>query len=398
VQQDEVQTPDGPPAGKRPARTNLPADVVYEVLRVPAKALCRLRLVCRSWRSLTSDPRFARAHSARHPVLVALQIGDDGEIHILDLSGDIVKRIRGLGHLCSYPTTNDGLVCVSTMAMHDFDANADLVLNPATGAVSILPGGNRPPVVNACVLGRVPSTGEYKVLRLSYYHKEFKDEGFGVACEIIALGGAGDQRWRAKPSPVDISAHPDYIATVDGIAYLLSSLDDGGGGGSSRVLLDVALFDLATEEWRPTPLRGPPSSHTYEETDHIEFACLDGCFAIVHHKIRDRSTDLWFLVDVDNGFWTKRYSMRCAPRWDHAGMYPPRPLLVLDDGRILAWLQKQYVLTAYDPRTETWADLASLSEYYFAMGMHQPPGKPFVSRSPGLRLAPSSAKQLMIGL
>jgi len=96
----------------------------YEVLlRVPAKALCRLRLVCRAWRSLTSDPRFARAHSARHPVLVALMLGGDAGIHILDLSGDIVKRIRGLGDLSSYLTTHAGPVCVSTMALNAADAD-----------------------------------------------------------------------------------------------------------------------------------------------------------------------------------------------------------------------------------------------------------------------------------
>ncbi|KAF8696783.1 hypothetical protein HU200_036416 [Digitaria exilis] len=39
------------------------------LLRLPADALCRLRLVCRPWRSLTSDPSFARAHAARHPLI-----------------------------------------------------------------------------------------------------------------------------------------------------------------------------------------------------------------------------------------------------------------------------------------------------------------------------------------
>ncbi|KAF8664300.1 hypothetical protein HU200_054848 [Digitaria exilis] len=73
----------------------LPTDVLREILlRVPAMALCRLRLVCRSWRSLTSDPRFATAHTARHPLLVGLESGLD-EIHVIDLySGSIVKRIR----------------------------------------------------------------------------------------------------------------------------------------------------------------------------------------------------------------------------------------------------------------------------------------------------------------
>ncbi|KAF8654796.1 hypothetical protein HU200_061464 [Digitaria exilis] len=45
----------------------LPTDVLRDVLLcLPADELCRLRLVCRSWRSLTSDPIFAKAHSSRH--------------------------------------------------------------------------------------------------------------------------------------------------------------------------------------------------------------------------------------------------------------------------------------------------------------------------------------------
>ncbi|OEL15207.1 hypothetical protein BAE44_0023774 [Dichanthelium oligosanthes] len=52
----------------------LPTDVLYEVLlRLPANVLCRIRLVCWSWRSLTSDPGFARAHASRHPLLVGVQ-------------------------------------------------------------------------------------------------------------------------------------------------------------------------------------------------------------------------------------------------------------------------------------------------------------------------------------
>ncbi|CAN6339100.1 unnamed protein product [Urochloa humidicola] len=50
----------------------LPVDVLYDILLcLPAKELCRLRLVCQSWRSLTSDPLFAKAHlrSAHTPSL-----------------------------------------------------------------------------------------------------------------------------------------------------------------------------------------------------------------------------------------------------------------------------------------------------------------------------------------
>ena len=38
----------------------LPLDTLYDILlRLPAKELCRLRLVCRLLRSLLSDPYFA---------------------------------------------------------------------------------------------------------------------------------------------------------------------------------------------------------------------------------------------------------------------------------------------------------------------------------------------------
>lgn len=93
----------------------LPTDVLREVLlRVQAKELCRLRLVCRTWRSLTSDPGFARAHSARHPLLVGGDNLELDEVHIADMySGSIVKRIRGIGTLRKHMRTQAGLVCVS---------------------------------------------------------------------------------------------------------------------------------------------------------------------------------------------------------------------------------------------------------------------------------------------
>ncbi|KAF8735764.1 hypothetical protein HU200_014441 [Digitaria exilis] len=46
----------------------MPEDALYEILlRLPAEDLCRLRAVCRPWRSLLSDPHFIAAHAARHP-------------------------------------------------------------------------------------------------------------------------------------------------------------------------------------------------------------------------------------------------------------------------------------------------------------------------------------------
>nr|CAB3455970.1 unnamed protein product [Digitaria exilis] len=72
----------------------LPADILHEVLlRLPTDELCRLRLVCRSWRSLTSDPIFAKAHSSRHPLLVGINflVGHGREVQFVDTSGNILR-------------------------------------------------------------------------------------------------------------------------------------------------------------------------------------------------------------------------------------------------------------------------------------------------------------------
>ncbi|KAF8740938.1 hypothetical protein HU200_013684 [Digitaria exilis] len=92
----------------------LPMDVLFEVLlRFPTDELCRLRLVCRSWRSLTTDQVFATAHASRVVDLTGIHTIRHGryEVCVVDLSGNVVKRI---------PINHDGvcitqidLVCVS---------------------------------------------------------------------------------------------------------------------------------------------------------------------------------------------------------------------------------------------------------------------------------------------
>lgn len=77
----------------------LPPEMLHEVLlRLPAKPICRLRAVCHSWRSFTSDPLFAAAHAARHPhtallLAVGVETSPTPRINLVDLSGNVVKHI-----------------------------------------------------------------------------------------------------------------------------------------------------------------------------------------------------------------------------------------------------------------------------------------------------------------
>ncbi|TVU40083.1 hypothetical protein EJB05_13531, partial [Eragrostis curvula] len=88
----------------------LPSELLREILlRVPsAKTICRFRAVCRSWRSLLSDPLFVAAHGASHPgplfaVFVIRSRSSPGSrnscIDLMDTSGDVVKRVRVAGGL-----------------------------------------------------------------------------------------------------------------------------------------------------------------------------------------------------------------------------------------------------------------------------------------------------------
>ncbi|XBI59602.1 hypothetical protein VPH35_040635 [Triticum aestivum] len=122
-------------------------DVLHEILlRLPAKSLCRLRAVCRSWGSLLSAPSFIAAHRARQaaPLLVVHGRGQDGyaaDVHILDMaSGESIKRVR----------TESTLSVDLPMLLHtprDLVGLTDgwfryfrlRVLDPATGADFLLP-------------------------------------------------------------------------------------------------------------------------------------------------------------------------------------------------------------------------------------------------------------------
>lgn len=93
----------------------LPLDPLYEILlRLPAKLLCRLRTVCRLWWSILSDPQLAAVHATRHPgplIIAALDEEHDVLVNIMDLSGQILKQVRGVPGQRVVSTALD-LVCL----------------------------------------------------------------------------------------------------------------------------------------------------------------------------------------------------------------------------------------------------------------------------------------------
>ncbi|KAL6623647.1 hypothetical protein ACP70R_033526 [Stipagrostis hirtigluma subsp. patula] len=189
----------------------LPLDVLSDVLlRLPADELCRLRLVCRSWRSLTADPIFAKAHSSCHSNVAAIHC-QSGEVHIIDLSGNILKRIH-MEHHGHNLTAQLDLLYVSIGTGHQAH-----VLNMFTGMVEHRTQPSSSTLTS--VFGYVPSTGEYKVLRILWRKacevitlcsgNNMEVGGRGQALRYSSLSGYLPDTWlKLVVSPTSCSSHP----------------------------------------------------------------------------------------------------------------------------------------------------------------------------------------------
>ncbi|TVU14116.1 hypothetical protein EJB05_37562, partial [Eragrostis curvula] len=289
----------------------------------------------------------------------------------------MVKRIR-LPKCCDQQmSAHVDLLCIYGTRCHC----QSRVLNAATTASYFLPD-----VTNArgssilSVIGLVPSTGEYKVLRI---HSQLMADLYTLeqSCEVITLGIDGQERWRTKQGPlICVDLDDKSMASVDGVMYFLFS-----PYGIDRANIEpdgIASFDLRTEEWRAVTLQGPLSTHiaraankklSYRKCrEGLQLAKLDGRLVTIHTSQDCCSMNLWFLEDAGKGLWIKKYFLDYEPNWTCAvlGLALPYPLMLLDDGRIVVWVPLKHALTAYDPVTRTWAILATMSGYY-TIRMHE---------------------------
>ncbi|RCV19604.1 hypothetical protein SETIT_3G399000v2 [Setaria italica] len=346
----------------------LPADMLYYILLcLPANHLCRLRLVCLSWRSLTSDPLFARAHSSRHPHVAALHCYLQA-LDVMDLHDKIVVRRIYLRQPSFCLVAQHNLICVGyTHAHYTAWRRGACVLSLQQGTGSTIADlsmehdmSGRCRMPPTFKLGHVPSTGEYKVIHL--YMPMAPDNSMAMVdrCHVMTLG-SGDGRWREMRKPPDSCR----VAVVSGVAYFLADQCCSDMEPDS-----IASFDLATEEWRSRILQGPVQPSTKDEVRML--VELGDCLVMVHHNLKDLITDLWFIEDMNKSLWTKR----CSIRWGATllgvkRIERVRPLMVSDDGRIVFWIPAGAgVIGAYDPRTSTWVDLAKMG-HYLTVATHQ---------------------------
>ncbi|KAF7093565.1 hypothetical protein CFC21_095972 [Triticum aestivum] len=374
----------------------LPADELQEVfLRLPSKSLARLRTICRSWRSMLSDPLFVAAHATRSRAdsIFVVAVHHPGhqlvDINLVDVStGAVLRCMDGLALARRRFCVGGELLCFVEPTPGG-GAGAVQVLDPATGATTdvlqpgdatdggtmtdvLQPGGATAPQIHTgCtaslyLVGHVPTTGEHKVLHIT-------DVRGKQACEVFTIGAAAGrnnirqcQRWRpAQSPPMRVDSIPRRRAVVNGVAYFLPSNHNG------RCLPDydsVAAFDLEKEEWRPAPIRGPLSSERPGHCDQLlrfSLAELNGRLIMVHHNYQCKTIDMYSLSLTDTGEgveWSRGPSLRLDSVLDRnrKGETLAQLLMELDDGRIVLFVPGTSVVRVYDPRKETRTDVMEM--------------------------------------
>ncbi|XP_071680453.1 putative F-box protein At3g23420 [Lolium perenne] len=262
----------------------LPPEVVEQILlRVPGRQLRRLRAVCRSWRSLLSDPSFLKMHAAFHPAIILALAENDNHIDVVDFSGGhIIKQIR-------VPATSEeeeAVLPTNPGSSFLFQANNRIhMVDPDSGAVFTLPSDDlgrltlsHPVrfVKTDYVLGRAASTRHHKVLRIltgkAVDRVDRLSSPFKQLCHVLTLGDDDDNRqwqcWRERPSPpMFVKSNVDFHGVnIHGSVFFLAGDDFTYCDTSypcNRMMYQtrtdsIASFDLEKEQWRPATLRGPP--------------------------------------------------------------------------------------------------------------------------------------------
>lgn len=73
--------------------------------------------------------------------------------------------------------------------------------------------------------------------------------------------------------------------------------------------------------------------------------------------------DLWFLMDFEIGSWIKQHTVKISMSVQR-DEFITRPLLILNDGRVVTYIVGRGLLRIDNPKTNTYADVAEMGHPY----------------------------------
>ncbi|XP_058201550.1 F-box/kelch-repeat protein At3g06240-like [Rhododendron vialii] len=283
----------------------LSQDIVTDILsRLPVQYLCRFKCVSPSWKSLISDPHFAKTHLNRTKstqndpknldqkiIIISnyhnLYSVDFAEVNrtATNLEFPAVEH-RSAGKWVQVLSSCDGLLLVSRDDNSDF-----LFLNPSTREHKELP--TFPFVLNSvhCFhsylygMGYDSSADDYKVLMLSSYNTTESEPSAERDSTMVAIYSLKTNAWRRIQDTNYILVGNSCGVFLNGCLHCLC------WRAGSKV---IVAFDLSGEIFKEVPL--PTSFGTYTVLNY-HVAVVGGCLCLVDQ--RSHRTQFWMMKEYE---------------------------------------------------------------------------------------------------
>ncbi|XP_058210465.1 putative F-box protein At3g52320 [Rhododendron vialii] len=346
--------------------SELPDDVIFDIL-LRIKSIIRFNRVCRRWRRLILQPRFAKSHSSRWslPLSLIFYRPSDGptnpaQFSILELEDDD-DDLAPLGRQNATVTFRseiyvplngykgrvmgacNGLVCLRV-------DNDVVVCNPIVQGRRpfVLP---KPPKLanswSSFGFGYSPLSDEYKVLRCNETQREYVNDII-ISFEVCTLGR--DDTWRSigggghngiRFPRSSMSPGIDFVF-VNGALYWL------GRDMASRLL---CYFDVENEELGST-------LYLPSQIDGIVHLEVLGEFLYLFDVHRESHVNVWVMREHKRT-GARTWKQVCKLPYPCGIAGPIQPIKVFKDGTILMILnkliadQEKYgkVLASQNPQT-----------------------------------------------
>ncbi|KAK2631092.1 hypothetical protein EUGRSUZ_L03420 [Eucalyptus grandis] len=287
-----------------PTMSSLPRDLLCNVLsRLPGISLLRLRPVCREWRNVIDDPGFAAVHATSGiegpRILLLLRPlpspagWTDAQLAAPFMMSDELLVTSLPEPVASSWLYGEGVSCHGLLCFDDpRNGGGTHLLNPLTREIALVAGSSVAPREHGyrqrIAFGLDRLTGRYKILRVSLF---FGDHAIrGTRAEVL---DQGSRSWRdiASVPPRLFLGVPVYAAGSFHFIFV--------GSGSDNRVIKILSFDLAKEEFVPTPC---------PEFQNAHLMVLRGALGLVDLS-QNESIDVWTMEEEGGGRWTKEYSI-----------------------------------------------------------------------------------------
>ncbi|XP_058723823.1 F-box/kelch-repeat protein At3g23880-like [Vicia villosa] len=309
----------------------LPFEIMVEILsRLPVKFLVQLQSVCKSWKSLISDPKFAKKHlrvstTRHHLLLIYANPSREFALAAYPLAS-VFTEVTATATQLEYPLNNrieqivdscHGILCFA------LDQHFALLWNPSIRKFTQLPSLDNPKRKESYTIygfGYDHVNDSYKVVAVWCYESD--DGSYKTQVKVHALGTNAWRRIQDFPLGVPFEYSGKFVS---GTINWLASRDSY----SSWVIVSLDLEKESYQEFLQ-PDYGGVTVVT------ISLGVLRDCLCILSHS--DTFSDVWLMTEYGNkDSWTKLFHV---PYMGDVGSCPyTKALYVSEDEKVLLGCQ-----------------------------------------------------------